>query len=135
MSIRFRLVVASVLSGLILPVWAYAGDEFESLKGAEQIGEVRSAARTIGRGGRISDVRFAENEVYFRADAWKKIDLTTGEVVEGIDAEEFAPTPASSGPRGKTAKRSASSASSPKEPKNSLPTTHSRPFTKTTTSS
>lgn len=89
MSIRFRLVLACVLA--IISVSAYGGDEFKNLKGADQIDEVRRAARQIGRGGRVGEVRFSEDAVYFRGDNWQKIDPATGEVTEDFDSAELPP--------------------------------------------
>ena len=87
----YRLVLAGVLAFLAVPV--LGGEEFANLKGADQIGEVQRAARQIGRGGRIGDVRFSEEAVYFRGDSWRKVDLVTGEVTEVVDKDGLPPRP------------------------------------------
>ena len=82
MNIRVLLAVA-----ILTPV-AWAGDKFTDLDGADRIREVQKSARQFGRGGRVSDVRFDEESVFFLSDKWKQVDLETGEITEA-DAENL----------------------------------------------
>ena len=84
MIVRVLLVVA-----FLAPV-AWAGDKFSDLDGADRIRDVQKLARQFGRGGRVSDVRFGEDGVFFLADNWKVVDLETGEIREA-DADNLPP--------------------------------------------
>ncbi len=66
---------------------AFGGDSFKDLPGAQNIRGVQAASRNIGRGGRIADVRFGDEAVFFLTDDWNRYDLKTGEttVVESAD--------------------------------------------------
>ena len=96
MNIRFLLALV-----IICPA-AWGGDKFTDLDGADRIREVQQAARQFGRGGRVSDVRFTDDAIFFLGgDGWQKVDVKTGEFSEAEQDDLPPRTPrARSGRRG-----------------------------------
>ena len=75
--IGIRILLAVFISAT--PVFALGGDSFKDLPGAQNIRATQTAARSIGRGGRIGDVRFGDDAIFFLAGDWYRFDLKTGE--------------------------------------------------------
>ncbi len=77
-------VVYTCLAGSpIAPAQTTGWTPFSDLAGSDSMREVGRAARRIGGGGIIRDIRFDDSHAYWLSpDGWKQVDLESGDIEE-----------------------------------------------------